>query len=123
MAIRKKWRRKLTVANRLFIWWVMPIADDSWCGDVLTVSSEVKRFFIRFFLRQPDDRRGLVVIGPEFPGLPASDGRARIVPCEEWQTGRGINPSDVRRLIDWCLDPDRGRRNFRGPAKDGVVNP
>jgi hypothetical protein len=116
MSVRKKGRRRLVVADRVFIWWVCESEPDCWVGEVLTVASEDGHFFVRFYLGQEPERRFLVVQGSEFAGLPDA-GRYWIrVECPEWQSGPGIQPSDVRKLIDWSFSPDqpRFRVDYRG---------
>jgi hypothetical protein len=116
MAIRKKGRRKLVIGGRLFVWWVCECEPDCWLGAVLTVASEDGRFFVRFYLGQEPDRRYLVVQGKELAGLPDAGGCWIRVQCPEWQSGPGVRPSDVWRLIDWCLSAGepRVRMDYRG---------
>ena len=106
MAIARRYRRKLVVDGRAFFWCVRDTDADDWYGLTLTVVSEDKRFLVHYRLGQPDGHRYLIVIGPEFPTLPPS-GNWRRVLCPEWQRGSGIQPADVRRLIDWCLHSDQ----------------
>jgi hypothetical protein len=63
MAVCKKGRRKLVVDDRLFVWWVCESEPDCWVGEVLTVASEDRRFFVRYYLDQQPERRFLVVQG------------------------------------------------------------
>jgi hypothetical protein len=116
MAIAKKYRRKLVVGKRLFVWWVREIQPEDWIGPVLTVASDDKRFLIRYYLGQKEEHRFLVVLGREFPGLADAGGCWIRVLCPRWETGPQIRPSDVRRLIDWCLFSERRltRVDWRG---------
>jgi hypothetical protein len=116
MGIRKKYRRKLIVGERLFLWWVREIQPEDWLGPVLTVASDDKRFLVRYYLGQPESHRFLVVIGSEFPGLPDAGGCWIRVLCPKWESGPSIRPSDVRCLIDWCSTTERPlvRVDWRG---------
>ena len=57
MAIAKKYRRKLVVGKRLFVWWVREIQPEDWIGPVLTLASDDKRFLVRSAPR------------PQWPGI------------------------------------------------------
>jgi hypothetical protein len=103
MGIAKKYRRRLVIGERLFLWWVREIQPEDWIGPVLTIASDDKRFLVRYYLGQNEEQRFLVVLGPEFPGLPDAGGCWIRVRCPQWEAGSSIKPSDVRRLIDWCL--------------------
>jgi hypothetical protein len=116
MAIRKRYRRKLVVGGRLFLWWVRETELEEWFGNALTIVSEDKRFLVRYYLGQTGENRFLVVLGLEFPGLPDAGGRWIRLLCPQWESGPSIKPSDVRRLIEWCLFTDRPliRLDWRG---------
>lgn len=107
MGILKKNRRRIVVGERLFLWWVGEIQPEDWIGSALTVASDDKRFLVRYYLGQKIDRRFLVVLGVEFPGLPDAGGSWIRVLCPQWESGPGVRPGNVRRLIDWCLFHDR----------------
>lgn len=109
MAVRNKGRRKLMINNRQFVWWVGESNECGWVGDVLTVTSHDRRFFVRFYLGQQPEQRFLVVEGREFAGLPDAGGSWLRVRCPEWSAGASVKPSDVRRLIEWSLTPDQQR--------------
>lgn len=119
MAVRKKGRRKLTVGDRRFVWWVGESEPDCWIGEALTVASEDGQFFVRYYLGQRSVRRFLVIQGREFAGLPDAGGCWIRVQCPEWDAGGIVRPSDVRRLIDWSLSADspRVRVSYRGDAR------
>ena len=116
MAVSRKSRRNLLVDGRPFRWWVCESEPDCWVGKALTVVSDDRRFFVRFYLGQQPERRFLVVQGREFAGLPDAGGCWIRVQCPDWQSGPGIRPSDVRRLVDWSLSPHetRVRVDYRG---------
>ena len=72
MTVSSKRRRKIQIGERGFIWWIAP--DDDSSNFLLHICSTDKRFLVHYVLGQPDDRRGLIVIGPEFPPLKDAGG-------------------------------------------------
>ena len=98
MGIAKKYRRKLVIGERLFLWWVREIQPEDWLGPVLTVASDDKRFLVRYYLGQKEEQRFLVVLGPEFPGLPDAGGCWIRVLCPQWESGSSVQPSDASPL-------------------------
>jgi hypothetical protein len=118
MAVSKKGRRKLVMGDRLYLWWVCD--SDPECNSAstlaLNVASEDGRFFVRFYLSQPPERRYLIVRGREFEGLPDAGGCWIRVRYPEWQAGPSVTPADVRRLVEWCTSTDRAlvRVNYLG---------
>jgi hypothetical protein len=118
MAIRKKHRRKLTLNNRQFVWYV---SDDYDSADmVLHVVSEDKKFIVNYHLEQPDSHRFLIVLGKEFPGFSDAGGRWIRVKCPKWEVDSIVTPSAVRHLIEWCLFEERElvRVNWKGEIID-----
>jgi hypothetical protein len=109
MAIGGKGRRKIVVGGRAYLWWVCDADPEynSASTSALTVVSADGRFGVRFFLGQPADRRFVIVLGPEFEGLPDAGGPWVRVRCPEWQAGTDVTPAAVRRLIEWCTCSDR----------------
>jgi len=69
MGIAKKGRRKLTVAGRLFIWYVAE--DDDSADLVLTVASEDKSFIVKYHLGQAG--KGVVGQTPTMPNSSPSN--------------------------------------------------
>ncbi len=104
MAVRKKNRRRIEVAGRLFVWYVCE--DRDWPGLVLHVISQDQRFVVRYRLAQRGEQF-LVVRGREFPGVPDAGGAARLFRCPAWEVGGVVTPGGVRRLIEWCLSADK----------------
>ena len=101
MSVRTKKRRKLTIDDRLYVWYV--IDDRDVPNYVLHVLSDDKKFIIHYHLQQPDDTRHLIVIGPDFRRVAGTGGVWRRFRCPEWDTENGvITPRTVRNLIDWC---------------------
>jgi hypothetical protein len=118
MAISKKGRRRITIGDRLYLWWVCDTDPEYGSGSclALTVASEDGRFFVRYYLGQKPDRRYLIVQGQEFEGLPEAGSCWIRVQCPEWQAGSSVTPADVRRLVEWCASAGRPliRVNYRG---------
>jgi hypothetical protein len=117
MAVSKKGRRKIIVDGRRYVWWVCDMDPEyNSSTTALTIVSADGRFAVRFFLGQSPERRFLIVLGREFPGLPDAGGAWIRVRCPEWQAEFDVKPSDIRRLIEWCMSPDRElvRVNYRG---------
>jgi hypothetical protein len=118
MAVSGKGRRKIVVGGRAYLWWVRDADPEynSASTSALMVVSADGRFGVRFFLGQPPERRFLIVLGPEFKGIPDAGGPWVRVRCPDWQTGADVTPAVVRRLIEWCRSPDREivRVNYLG---------
>ena len=109
MAVSKKGKRKITVNERTWFWWVGEADPEcnSASTTVLTVISADSRFGIRFYLGQPSDKRFLIVLGPDFDGLPDAGGPWIRIRCPEWQSGPAITPVTVRKVIEWCTSSQR----------------
>ena len=97
-------RRQIEIDGRSFFWWLYEEWDEP--GPViLAVSSADKRFLLRYQINQPDSGRYLTVMGREFAGLPQRPSGWTRVRCPALITRLAVKPSDVRRLIEWCLRP------------------
>jgi len=104
MALDRKSRRQIDIEGREYFWWVYEEWEDS--GPVtLAVSSADRRFLVRYPIHQSDNGRYLTVVGREFAGLPKRRSGWTRVRCPALTTGDIVKPSDVRRLIQWCLRP------------------
>src|SRR2546423_687790 len=118
MAVSGKNRRKLVVGGRAYLWWVRDADPEynSASTTALMVVSADGGVGGRDFLGQPADRRFLIVLGPEFDGLPDAGGPWVRVRCPEFLTGPDVTPAAVRRLVEWCRSPDRElvRVNYLG---------
>ncbi len=113
MGVRTKWRRRIRVGDRLFIWYVCEDYDSP--DMVLQVVSEDKKFIVRYHLGQADDPF-LIVIGAEFTGVPDAGGIWRRFLCPRWESNSKVTPASVRSLIEWCLSSDKPLRevDWRG---------
>ena len=127
MAVSRKNRRKIVVGGRAYLWWLRDTDPEynSASTTALMVVSADGRFGVRFFLGQPPNQRFLIVLGPEFEGLPDAGGPWVRVRCPEWQTRPEVTPVVVRRLIEWCTSPDRKlvRVNYLGYPEAGPEQP
>ncbi len=100
MTISRKSRRKITVDDREFVWYVAPDWDD--LGRVtLTVVSSDRRFFVRYCLVQSDECRHVVVLGPQFRDG-TYGGVWRRFRSPSFGTTETIASGDVRALIEWA---------------------
>lgn len=102
MAITTKRRRKLQVHGREFVWWVAS-DDESFGVPTLSICSTDKKFLIRYALGQPEDRRHVVVLGPEFPPLTDAGGVWIRLRPPRWDD-EIVTPGLVREIIEWGLD-------------------
>ncbi len=105
MAISHKNRAKLIRDGRRYIWWVSEVVDSHWCGHILNVFSDDKRFAFGYPLGQRGDtleNSFLWVWGKEFPGLPDAGGCWIELKCPRWDDVQ-VTSSFVRRLVDWCM--------------------
>ena len=109
MGVLKKRRAKLVANCRLYVWWVCcePDGYDHPLDMLLRVVSDDKHFAVVYRLGQAAVRRRpfVVVQGPEFPHV--DSGCWRRVRCPRWTDDVTITPRFVRRLVDWCTDPDK----------------
>ncbi|HVR96636.1 MAG TPA: hypothetical protein VMW27_08485 [Thermoanaerobaculia bacterium] len=108
MAVASKNRRKLTVNDRRFLWYVAE--DDEGAGMVLQVLSSDKQFITKYQLDQPEGDEYLVVLGRLFAGA-STGGSWRRFRCPRF-AGESVTPRDVRNLIDWCLDESLTRQEI-----------
>ncbi len=99
-------RSKLHVGDRSFGWYVTDGENGRSWGPILVVTSDDHRFSVLYPEGQGDPAY-LVVMGRDFPGLADAGGPWIRVRCPQFE-GREADPGDfVRRLIAWCLDPDK----------------
>jgi hypothetical protein len=104
-AISRNTRRRIRVDGRDYHWWIYEEWEDR--GPVtLAVASADKRFLVRYAINQPDNHRYLTFMGRELGGLPeGQNGGWTKVRCPALTMRDAVGPSDVRRLIEWCLRP------------------
>lgn len=104
MAVSTKRKRKIQVGERGFVWWIAP--DDDSDDLLLHICSADSRFRVHYVLGQPDDRRYLVVIGPEFPPLRDTVGNWIHLGTPVWVDAI-VTPGLVRQIIEWCLESSK----------------
>ncbi len=101
MGISTKNRRKLTIDDRCYVWYVIEDCDSS--NYVLHVLSDDKQFIVHYHLKQHDDARHLTVLGAEFRRAIGTGGVWRRFRCPKWDVENDVvTPRNVRNLIDWC---------------------
>ena len=105
MGLLKKRRAKLVAHGRLYLWWVCPDEDSP--DLLLRVVSDDRHFAVAYSLGQAAARQRpfVVVQGREFPHV--EGGCWRRVVCPRWNDDATITPRFVRRLVDWCMDPEK----------------
>src|SRR5262249_46366563 len=96
MGVRKKGRNKITVNGRAFVWQVL--SDDTH----VSIASDDKKFVVSY--RWSGEPK-LIVIGPEFPGIPPSEKRpVTLRPPEfDYRSPAGL----ARQVIKWALHSER----------------
>ena len=104
MAVATKRRRKITVADRRYIWFVCE--DDE--GMVLHVVSADKKFIAQYQLVQPKGVEYIVILGRRFAGA-KTGGPWKRFRCPRFATP-AVTPGAVRQLIEWCLDENLKRQ-------------
>lgn len=97
MPARTRWRRKLTVGGREFLWYVSDDADGQ--GPVLHLFTADKSLAVTYFLLQTRN----------YPGRPTllvvQDGAVRAVPDPPaWGPRTVATPAIVRELAEWVLE-------------------
>lgn len=107
MAARKKNRRKLTLNERDFLWYVRDDPDSA--AKVLHVLSDDKKFVVTYALGQAGSSRPpfVIVVGREFPGLSSAGGSWIRLRCPTWSDDHRMDGTWVRRLIEWCFDSSK----------------
>ena len=71
----------------------------------VTVSSESKRFLVKYYIDQIDEDRHLVVLGKEFYGVEETGGVYKRFRCPEFGPNLIFTPKNMVELISWCKDP------------------
>lgn len=99
MAVAKKNRRKLTINERLYLWYIAHSAEEG-CY-VLRIISDDKKFIVNYTLTA---HPVITVVGREFGRAERRKGWQRFrVP--DFRDNGSITPASVRALIDWCSEP------------------
>jgi hypothetical protein len=95
MAIRKKGRSSIRVANRRYVWWVHDERE-------VRIASEDKRFVVSYHWTSTPR---LAVSGPEFPGIEPAESRPvwLVPPTFDYRSPAGL----ARQVISWAFASDR----------------
>ena len=108
MAAASKNRRKITVGDMQYLWYVAE--DDEGAGMVLQVISTDKQFVAKYQIGQPQGEDYIVILGRRFAGAKTGGPWRRFLcPCFATHT---VTPRAVRQLIEWCLDESVARQEI-----------
>ncbi len=113
MAVSKKGLRKVNYKGRQYLWHVNEM--DAWLPEqgfvepqkvrVLHIISSNKQFIVHYRLPQPGEAHTFLrVEGPQFPRQPG----AKQIEVPRWKHDSKPYPTAdfVRRLIEWCMEPE-----------------
>jgi hypothetical protein len=119
MGVAKKYRRKIEIQGRSFLWYVREDLDwiHNGCLVALSIISEDKHLIISYGIGQAEPYRHLISLGKEFAKLaPDSSVGHRRVRCPQWEQDGAITPESVRQIIEWCCnyDADAIEVNWQG---------
>lgn len=120
MGVAKKYRRKIDIQGRCFLWYVQEDLDwlaHNGCLVALSIISEDKHLIISYGIGQTETYRHLVSLGKEFAKLaPSSSLGSRRVRCPQWEQDGAISPAIVRQIVEWCgiYDAEAIEVNWRG---------
>ena len=109
MGVAKKYRRKIEIEGRCFLWYVKEDLDwltHNGCPVALSIISEDKHFIISYGIGQAELYRHLVSLGREFPKISQPKTGYQRVRCPQWEQDGMITPEIVRQLIEWCFTYD-----------------
>jgi len=112
MAISEKGKRRLTVRNGRYLWYVFDKYDQTaFDGLQVMVTAQDRSLIVHYGIQQPDQSRTAVIRR----GIRAPSVRMR---CPQFETDDGtMTPHATRKLIEWCLDeaPQPRRPTNRRP--------
>lgn len=117
MGIATKSRRKITVKDQKYLWYV---AEDYEAAGAVTlyVISTDKHFIIKYQIGQPKGEEYIVILGRRFAGAKTGGPWRRFL-CPRF-ADKAVTPQSVRQLIEWCLDESLARQeiDWRGQLVD-----
>src|SRR5436305_12648580 len=104
MGVLKRGRRRISINDRLYVWWVRE--DDDSSAHLLFVVSEDRRFKVQYECAQSATTKlpFVTVMGPEFTGLSRQDGCCRHDRTPGLDDDVSIPPASVRLPVEWCTD-------------------
>ena len=119
MSVKKKNRRKITVNDRLFIWYIAEA--NSTLDQTLFVVSEDKKFIVHYILKQTSNEPYFVeVVGKEIGGLVREKQTKVNIISPTWEIENTITPKSVRNLITWCLSTTPKQIHIRPEIKKSI---
>ncbi|MFI9502845.1 hypothetical protein [Nocardia sp. NPDC052566] len=106
MGISTKRRRRITVDDREYLWWVQEDPENYYAPyqPGVRVATEDRRLLVRYHLGQSGEHRHVTVLGPEFRGLPGLGGPWRRYRCPAFGSADSFRPADAAALIRWCAE-------------------
>lgn len=117
MAASRKRKRRITVDEREYLWWVVedhepPVPST---GHSLKLVDVTGQLFIEYHLGQPADVCLVVVHGPRFRSVAGCGGPQRRFRCPPFAPDGVVTPAEVAALIRWLELPDAPAEvDFRG---------
>lgn len=126
MGIPPKYKRKIKVAGREYLWYVCVDDEMRFVGapHLLNVLTADRSFFVRFHLGLPADQSHLTVICAEFRGIQMGPQWRRFA-CPEFVPSGNVTPKNVADLIEWSTRaealPEELESDWR--PTDTIVNP
>jgi len=99
MAINTKGKRKITVNSKKYLWWVFNEVDQTeFDGNQIKIVAENQVGYFKYGLEQSLEKRYVVIS--------LRNEKLKIhIQCPKFEDENGIiKPSDIERLIKWCLE-------------------
>ena len=110
MAARTRWRRKLSVGDRDFLWYVAEDGDGMGC--VLHLFTPDKAWALQYWLERCRGYPGTSVLVASVRGVHHS-----VQPAPEWPPRRVVTPAFVRQIAEWFIAAfGVGQANAPDPA-------
>ena len=105
MAISTHRRRRIQIDGIQYLWWVVTdFEEEFFTQPKLTVASRDRQLLVRYCLQQSQETRYLVVLGPQFRGIPGLGGPWRRFRCPSFGDSSMLLPKDVANLVRWCTE-------------------
>ena len=97
MSISPRNKRRITVSNRLYFWWVFNEVDQTaFDGNQIKLVAEDQSHYIKYGLEQSNSDRNAVISLRNEVALIA-------IACPKFEDDNGIiTPGGIRKLIEWC---------------------
>lgn len=117
MAIAGKNRRKITISDQHYIWFVRDDGEYSGIGSIATlhVIANDKNLVVAYPIHQIGAHNLIALKTLKVGEHTIADGICRHVECPGWEADKPITPGIVRKLIQWCLqDKEHVDVNYLG---------